>query len=62
MYVGPSQYQHLYIMSSTPNNIIFQVSDALIKLQKTPEGSTARAGYLADLGKPQTYATYPSKD
>ncbi|CAG8904696.1 unnamed protein product [Penicillium egyptiacum] len=28
------------------------VSDALIKLQKTPEGSTARAGYLADLGKP----------
>ncbi|CAP97971.1 hypothetical protein E8E15_011527 [Penicillium rubens] len=25
------------------------VSDALIKLQKTPEGSTARAGYLADL-------------
>ncbi|KAJ5169414.1 Ribonuclease E inhibitor RraA/Dimethylmenaquinone methyltransferase [Penicillium coprophilum] len=27
------------------------VSDALIKLQKTPEGSTARAGYLADLGK-----------
>ncbi|KAJ5762413.1 uncharacterized protein N7511_005795 [Penicillium nucicola] len=26
-----------------------QVSDALIKLQKTPEGSTPRAGYLADL-------------
>ncbi|KAJ6029544.1 uncharacterized protein N7446_011105 [Penicillium canescens] len=25
------------------------VSDALIKLQKTPEGSRARAGYLADL-------------
>lgn len=38
--------------NNTANILIIQVSDALVKLQKTPEGSTPRAGYLADLGKP----------
>lgn len=28
-----------------------QVSDALLKLQKVPEGTAPRAGYLADLSK-----------
>ncbi|CAG8946781.1 unnamed protein product [Penicillium salamii] len=31
------------------NSLDIQVSDALIKLQKTPEGETPRAGFLADL-------------
>lgn len=30
--------------------ILCQVSDALLKLQKTPPGKVARAGYLADIG------------
>ncbi|CRL29687.1 Ribonuclease E inhibitor RraA/Dimethylmenaquinone methyltransferase [Penicillium camemberti] len=38
----------------TENYSPCDVSDALVKLQKTPEGSTPRAGYLADLGKPPT--------
>ncbi|CAI7663482.1 unnamed protein product [Penicillium viridicatum] len=33
----------------TENYSPCDVSDALIKLQKTPDGSTPRAGYLADL-------------
>lgn len=28
----------------------YQVSDALLKIQKLPPGTTARAGYLADFG------------
>lgn len=33
------------------NTLPIQVSDALLKLQKVPEGTAPRAGYLADLSK-----------
>ncbi|QQK45768.1 Ribonuclease E inhibitor RraA/Dimethylmenaquinone methyltransferase [Penicillium digitatum] len=37
------------LVTLTANYSPCDVSDALLKLQKMPEGSTARAGYLADL-------------
>lgn len=38
----------------TPRSVAknFQVSDALLKIQKLPEGATPRAGHLADFSKP----------
>jgi hypothetical protein len=38
-------------LESTSDNLAIQVSDALVKLQKIPEGGTVRGGFLADLGK-----------
>lgn len=32
-----------------------QVSDALLKLEKVPEGASANAGFLADLGELTNY-------
>ena len=45
---------HLHNHNDPKNNQIHnesQVSDALLKLQKLSEGTTARAGHIADFGE-----------
>lgn len=45
-----------YVAIETYN---WQVSDALLKIQKVPKGETARAGFLADLGESITTPQIP---